>query len=68
MDWFYFSLIGVLCFFPSFYIAIKLKELTNKLISKERIEESSPKSWPGDLMATLIFFIYSVLMYQWMPN
>lgn len=68
MDWFYFSLISVLCFIPSFFLAIKLKELTNKLISKEDIDESSPKSWPGDLMASSIFFIYAVLMFQWMPH
>ncbi len=68
MDWFYFSLIGVLCFIPAFFLAIKLKAGINKLISNETIDESSPKSWPGDLAATLIFFFYSVLMYQWMPN
>jgi hypothetical protein len=67
MHWLYFSLIAVLCFIPCVFLAVKLKEATNKLISKEDIDESSPKSWPGDLVATLIFFIYSILVYRWMP-
>ena len=68
MNWTAYLIIGFILLFPSLWLAVKGKEWTNKLISKEHIEESSPWSWPGDIVATAVFFVYSVLMYAWMPT
>lgn len=67
-SWTVYLIVGFIALVPSLWLAVKGKEWTNKLLSKEQIEESSPKSWLGDLVATGVFFVYSVLMYLWMPT
>jgi hypothetical protein len=68
LEWTLYLIVGFIALFPSLWLAVKGKQYTNKLISKEHIEESSPKSWPGDIVATAVFFVYSVLMFIWMPT
>jgi hypothetical protein len=68
MNWFVYLLVGFIAIIPTFWLAIKGKEWTNKILFKNEVEESSPKSWPGDIVATAVFFVYSVIIFNYMPK
>lgn len=68
MSWLTYMIIGFFTLLPTFWLALKGKVWTNQLLFKGDVDEGSPKSWLGDIVATGVFFVYSVVMYNWMPK